>query len=244
MKQLLARYRPAMMPRLTAPPADEAERDERGPSLSSLDRRPGRTVQLRYATLPSACRPIGIHYWFVLQDQEEGRSHRWEVWQTRDAGGTSWGHVHWNLMHPDRGVGGGPARTAAEWTGRDAEALSRVLADPTRYPYGRQYRAWPGPNSNTYVAWVLRQAGIPYDLDPRGIGKDYLGLAGAGRTSTFTGVQLETPLVGVKLGLREGAEVHLLCLTFGLEFWPPALKTPFGRLGAALGPQLSRDARV
>jgi hypothetical protein len=33
---------------------------------------------------------------------------------------------------------------------------------------------WPGPNSNTFVAWVLREAGIDFALDARGIGRSYL----------------------------------------------------------------------
>ena len=33
---------------------------------------------------------------------------------------------------------------------------------------------WPGPNSNTFVAWVLREAGVEHALDPRGIGRNYL----------------------------------------------------------------------
>jgi hypothetical protein len=33
---------------------------------------------------------------------------------------------------------------------------------------------WPGPNSNTFVAWVLREAGVEHALDPRAIGRNYL----------------------------------------------------------------------
>jgi hypothetical protein len=32
---------------------------------------------------------------------------------------------------------------------------------------------WPGPNSNTFAAWVLREAGVAEPLDPRGIGRNY-----------------------------------------------------------------------
>ena len=34
-----------------------------------------------------------------------------------------------------------------------------------------RYRYWPGPNSNSYVAWVLERAGIEYALGWRGIGR-------------------------------------------------------------------------
>ena len=128
-------------------------------------------VELRYAPLPW----IGAfawHYWFVVSD-ETGR-HRWEVWQTKNAGGTCFGHVHRNLKAPEDGVGGGPSRVAAQWSGEAAERIARVLNDAGRYPFCERYRYWPGPNSNTYVAWVLRQAGIDYPLDRRGIGRRYL----------------------------------------------------------------------
>jgi hypothetical protein len=195
----------------------------------------GPLVQLRYATLPSLCRAIAVHHWFTAFDPETRQWQRWEVWQNRNAGGKSWGHVHCDLMHPDRGVGGGPCVVAAEWRGETARALHGVLLDHARYPHREQYRVWPGPNSNTYVAWVLREAGVPCDLDPRAIGKDYLGLGGAGRI-TATGFQVETPLLGVKLGRAEGAELHLLGFTLGVQTSPPALKTPLGRLKLCLFP--------
>ena len=103
---------------------------------------------------------------------ETGR-HRWEVWQTKNAGGFCVGHVHRDLKHPDDGVGGGPSRLAAEWQGDEARRIAEVLKTMESYPHCHRYRLWPGPNSNTYVAWVRRQAGIDYALDPRGIGRSY-----------------------------------------------------------------------
>src|SRR5438132_1060173 len=75
-------------------------------------------VELRYATLPSPLGLFSAHYWFVVWDADG--SHRWEVWQTKNAGGWSIGHVHCDLKPPDAGVGGGPARLGAEWTGATA----------------------------------------------------------------------------------------------------------------------------
>jgi hypothetical protein len=128
-------------------------------------------VQLRHAPLPW----IGAfawHYWFVVTD--ETGCHRWEVWQTKNAGGTCIGHVHCDLKSPEDGVGGGPSRLATEWGGDDALKIARVLRAVHNYPYCETYHYWPGPNSNTFVAWVLREAGIPQRLSRRGIGKNYL----------------------------------------------------------------------
>jgi len=128
-------------------------------------------VELRYATLPSVLRLFAAHYWFVVWDDDG--CHRWEVWQTKNAGGRSIGHLHCDLKTPDAGVGGGPARTAAQWSGDDAAAIKAVLLDAHRYPHCDRYLAWPGPNSNTFVSWVLRRAGIAQRLGWMALGKRY-----------------------------------------------------------------------
>ena len=84
-------------------------------------------VQLLYATLPYFLRAVAVHCWFAVFDVDSRRWHRWEVWQTKNAGGKSIGHVHCDLWHPDCGVGGGAYRLAAEWDGSAAGAIYAVL---------------------------------------------------------------------------------------------------------------------
>lgn len=129
-------------------------------------------VQLRYASLPSVLGLFASHYWFVVFDG--AKAQRWEVWQTKNAGGRAVGHVHCDLKPPDAGVGGGPMRVAAEWTGEEAERLKRVLDRTEAYPFCQRYHYWPGPNSNTYAAWVLKQAGIEHPLPRHAIGRRFL----------------------------------------------------------------------
>ena len=126
-------------------------------------------VELRYAPLPFIGL-IAVHYWFVVYD-DAGACHRWEVWQSANAGGTSYGHVHCDLKAPEANVGGGPSRRAALWEGEDAARIARVLDEARNYPHRDRYLPWPGPNSNSFVAWVLRRAGIDYALHWRGIGQ-------------------------------------------------------------------------
>ena len=114
---------------------------------------------------------IAAHYWFVVRDGE--RCDRWEVWHTMDAGGRSVGHLHCNLKAPEANVGGGPTRLVAEWRGEEAHRLREVLSRSDRYLYCRAYRYWPGPNSNTFVAWVFREARIEYPLGRLALGKNY-----------------------------------------------------------------------
>ncbi len=128
-------------------------------------------VELRYAPLPFIG-AIAVHYWFVVTD-DAGACHRWEVWQTKNAGGTSIGHLHCDLKAPAADVGGGATRLAAEWRGDEAARIAAVLARPESYPHSQRYRYWPGPNSNSFVAWVLKRAGIQYALHWRGIGRKW-----------------------------------------------------------------------
>ena len=127
-------------------------------------------VQLRYAPLPFIG-AFAVHHWFVVFD-DAGTCHRWEVWQTKNAGGRSHnraiGHVHCDLKAPEDGVGGGASRVAMEWKGDAAARIVAVLDQP--YPHAQRYRYWPGPNSNTFAAWVLGRAGIEYALHWKAFG--------------------------------------------------------------------------
>ena len=78
--------------------------------------------------------------------------------------------MHCDLKDPDAGVGGGPSRIAMQWTGEEATRIKGILDAPEAYPFGNLYRYWPGPNSNSFVAWVLGRASIQYALHWRGIG--------------------------------------------------------------------------
>ena len=120
--------------------------------------------------------------------------------------------------------------------GADAKAvIDKLPAAVASYPHPDLYRAWPGPNSNTFVAHVGRA--IPelrVTLPATAIGKDYLpGPALAGLSPSGTGLQLSIlGLAGIMVGWEEGFELNLLGLTFGLDVKRPALKLPaVGRLG-------------
>jgi len=128
-------------------------------------------VELRYAPLPYIGF-VAVHYWFVVYE-DDGECHRWEVWQTANAGGRAVGHVHCDLKPPEEDVGGGPTVVAAEWMGEEAARLKAALDKAPHYPYCEVYRYWPGPNSNTFAAWILREARVEYPLHWKAIGKDW-----------------------------------------------------------------------
>jgi hypothetical protein len=115
------------------------------------------------------------------------------------------------------------------------ELIEKVQAAVAAYPYPSSYRTWPGPNSNTFTAFVARSVPeLRLALPSIAIGKDYLpGGAVAALTPSGTGVQLSIlGLLGVLAGREEGFEINVLGLAFGLDVKEPALKLPIvGRIG-------------
>jgi hypothetical protein len=114
------------------------------------------------------------------------------------------------------------------------DLIKRIELAVKEYPYPDRYHVWPGPNSNTFVAFVARKVPeLRVDLPPTAIGKDYLGWKSVGRTPSGTGGQASLfGLVGVSAGLEEGVEVNLLGLNLGLDPKSLSIKLPIvGRLG-------------
>lgn len=63
-----------------------------------------------------------------------------------------------------------PPRSSA-WEGDAAETVAaRVERAIEEYPWRERYRYWPGPNSNTFVQWVL---GEEFVLPWRAHGRRY-----------------------------------------------------------------------
>ncbi len=114
------------------------------------------------------------------------------------------------------------------------EFIGRIEKSVQAYPYPRTYHVWPGPNSNTFTAFVLREnPELRVDMPPTTIGKDYLGILPVARTPSGTGGQLSVfGLAGVAAGIEEGVEVNVLGLTFGVDPKSLSLKLPLiGRVG-------------
>jgi hypothetical protein len=123
-------------------------------------------------------------------------------------------------------------------TGSKAELLiPKIEGAIAAYPYAEPggYTIWPGPNSNTFVAYVLRTVPeLDAVLPPHAVGRDYLPdgefvhLDEDGRDLHVT----IRGLVGFSLGLRSGLEVHFLGLVAGLDLARPGIKIPaLGRIG-------------
>jgi hypothetical protein len=106
----------------------------------------------------------------------------------------------------------------------------KIESSIARYPNAARgsYTVWPGPNSNTFVSWVVRNTeGFAVELPPVAVGKDWLGWAGTAppRARRATAFSLAGVLGGT-VALREGLELHLLGSTIGLDPDDLAIKLP------------------
>ena len=128
------------------------------------------SVELRGARIPW----IGWfahHYWLVVRDAQGVQ--RWEVWQRRESLAVCNGHLHCDLLPWRAGVGAGNSWLVKLWVGSQAVALARrARASLQEYPWSQRYRYWPGPNSNTYVQWLLDGH---HQLPWQAVGKGYAG---------------------------------------------------------------------
>ena len=173
---------------------------------------------------------FATHSWVVLK-RANARS-----WSRYDVVG--WGTpVRSNGWAPDgRWFGDSPV-VIADVRGAEAAALlPRLETAIASYGFAKagDYKVWPGPNSNTFVAALLRAVPeLRVTLPPTAIGKDFRDGAYVGLTDSRTGVEASLyGVLGVKAGWVEGLELNFMGLVAGLDVRHPAVKLPgFGRLG-------------
>lgn len=175
------------------------------------------------------------HMSIVLKPERAGAWTRYDV--------VGWGlPVRRNAYAPDAYWYGNQPYAVAQISGAEAAALiPRIEATIARYPYASRgdYIVWPGPNSNSFVAWVVRNTdGFKVSLPPAAVGKDYLGGgfhiarsgSGTGYVASFSG------LAGVTIGWREGFELNLLGSSIGIDPDDLAISLPaLGKLSALPG---------
>ena len=178
---------------------------------------------------------FGVHTWVAVKSANAQAYTVYEV-------------IGWRLRWSDTAVAIHHRAADARWYGnapelyadkRGAEAeklIPRIDAAARSYPHAREYSAWPGPNSNTFVAWITRAVPeLEADLPPTAIGKDYLSGAIIGAAPSGSGVQFSLAgLFALTASGVEGLELNLLGLTFGINPFDLSLKLPLvGRLGPA-----------
>jgi len=182
---------------------------------------------------------LAVHSWIAVKPSEAPGYTRYEVMGWGVGNGAP--AIRVNRTGPDNYWFGSRPDLLVDRRGEGVnELITRIEAAVQAYPYPSSYRTWPGPNSNTFIAYLGRAVPeLRLDLPVTAIGKDYIpgGLPVASSPSG-TGVQLSIfGLLGVLAGLEEGLEVNVLSLTFGVDVKRPALKLPLvGRVGVSQRP--------
>ena len=180
---------------------------------------------------------FAIHTWIVVKEANASTYTRYDY--------TAWGEpIRLNGFEPD-----------GRWFGRvpevifaaDGEAAAALIPEMQAAVAGYawrnhgDYRPWPGPNSNTFVAWMARTVPeLQVDLPATAVGKDYLGSKFVSTAPSGTGFQFTLAgLLGVAAGPVEGFELNVLGLNFGVS--SSGVKLPIaGRVGL---PRFSAPAK-
>jgi hypothetical protein len=196
---------------------------------------PEAVVQVYAARAFSWRSVLGVHTWVAVKPTGAPAFTVYEVLGWRGW----WGEpvVMESRRAPDARWYGNMPWLLVDLRGPGADAVIGQIRNAVQsYPYPDDYHLWPGPNSNTFTAWIGRHVpALRLDLPPTAIGKDYLDGARVVRAPSGTGFQASLfGLAGVLVAREEGLELDVLGLTFGLDPFDPALKLPvIGRIGPA-----------
>jgi hypothetical protein len=177
---------------------------------------------------------LAVHTWIAVKPSGAPSYTRYEVMGWGVSRGAAALRV--NRTGPDNHWFGSRPELLLDLRGPQVDAIvEKVLAAVAAYPYPDSYRTWPGPNSNTFTAFVAREVPeLRLNLPSTAIGKDYLaGGAPVGLAPSGTGGQVSVlGLLGITTAWEEGLEINVLGLVFGVDVRRPALKLPaVGRLG-------------
>jgi len=168
---------------------------------------------------------FAVHTWIVMKPENS------DAWVRYDVVG--WGKPVRRDNYPaDAFWYGNTPYVVNEIRGADAARMipeiERATAD---YPWQRTgaYTVWPGPNSNSFIAWLTRHVpGLETEMPATAIGKDYLGPGlHWSRAPSGTGWQVSAwGLFGGSMAIEEGLELHLFGATIGIDPKSLAVKLP------------------
>src|SRR6185312_15439778 len=113
---------------------------------------------------------FSVHSWIVIKREDASEWTRYDV--------VGWGSpVRTNGWPPDGRWYGNLPKALVDISGRQAEFLiPKIEAAVKAYSYARagDYRIWPGPNSNSFTAAILRAVPeLRVSLPPNAVGRDY-----------------------------------------------------------------------
>jgi hypothetical protein len=174
---------------------------------------------------------VASHSWIVTKGKGETTYNRYDK--------VGWGSpIRRNAYVADARWYSNTPNLVVSVKGEEAtELIPKIEQAIQSYPYSKPgaYRIWPGPNSNTFVAHVLRSVPeLGTVLPPDAVGRDYLP-EGKLFSVDADGLDVHATLyglLGISVGARSGLEVHFMGLVAGFDVMHPAVKIPaLGRFG-------------
>lgn len=175
---------------------------------------------------------FAVHTWIAMKRQG---SNDFEVIQVIGWRGDRQGNVLFREANiPIDSWWGNEATLILDLKGEHVTPLiNQVDAAISQYPWKQTYQLYPGPNSNTFTAWIgLQVPELGLDLPSTAIGKDWRPLHQAfGSSASGTGLQASLyGLLGGSVGFEEGLELNVLGLNFEIDLFDLAIEVPmFGR---------------
>ncbi|MFN2645054.1 MAG: DUF3750 domain-containing protein [Burkholderiales bacterium] len=159
---------------------------------------------------------FGVHTWIAVKPTD---ALSWTVYEI----------IGWRLRWSDTALVIRERQPDAPWFGSEAQLyadkrgagvddlIKRIDKAARAYPYANTYTLWPGPNSNTFTAWIARQVPeLQVDLPATAVGKDYIGATFVSTAPSGSGFQFTLAgLLAVAAGPVDGFELNLLGLNFG-----------------------------
>lgn len=137
-------------------------------------RQPGAVLQVYAAPAWGWRGWFAVHTWIAAKRSGELRYTVYEVVGWRQHRGQP--VVRIEQDEPDRFWYGEKPRLLVDHQGPGVDALiGRVEQAVRAYPWPQTYKAFPGPNSNTFTAWVAREVpDLGLDLPFTAIGAGYI----------------------------------------------------------------------
>src|SRR3989440_1420895 len=160
---------------------------------------------------------FGVHTWVAVKPAD---APGWTVYEV----------IGWRLRWSESAVVIRDRQPDAPWFGAAVELyadkrgagvdelIKRIDKAAHDYPYANTYTLWPGPNSNTFTAWIARAVPeLKVDLPATAVGKDFIGTSVFSSAPSGSGYQVSLGgLLGVAASQVEGVELNLLGLNFGV----------------------------
>jgi len=178
---------------------------------------------------------FAVHTWIAFKEKNAQTYTRLEVIGWRHYRGMPVTSV--STGWPDRNWFGSRPEIYYDIRGKEAaDIIPQIMKAAETYRFPDQYEAWPGPNSNTFTAHIIRQIpSLDADLPPTAIGKDYLDAYDNffAAAPSNTGLQLSLyGIAGFTLAKAEGLEINILGLNVGIDPDDLALRLPgIGKVG-------------